>query len=109
MDDSEDEEATEKEDEKPTVVVLRSGDLTAEEAAKAEIEQKEREDRELIEKGKITFKSQKKRSTATEQDTDAQSNNKKAKKENSVSKSDSSRSSAKKSSLLSFDDEEEDE
>jgi hypothetical protein len=92
------------------VVVLRSGDLTAEEATKEEVELKEKEERELIEKGKIVFKSQKKRSQISDEpDGSDIANVKKVKKEDSGSstKSESSKDTAKKSSLLSFNDEDE--
>ncbi len=113
MDDSEDDEyADEKDDEKPTVVVLRTGDLTAEEATKEEIELKQKEEKELIEKGKIVFKPQKKRTTPS----DPPNNNdlassKKVKKEDLASndKGVESKNVAKKTSLLSFNDDEEDE
>lgn len=112
--DDDDEYAEEKEDEKPTVVVLRSGDLTAEEATKEEIELKKKEDQELIEKGKIVFKSQKKRTVPTEVPTsepaseESHSNSKKTRrKETSTSTpSEDSKPSVKKPSLLSFEDEE---
>ncbi|KAK4020070.1 hypothetical protein OUZ56_002066 [Daphnia magna] len=113
VDNSEDDEyPEEKEDEKPIVVVLRTGDLTAEEAEKEEVELKREEEKELIEKGKITFKPQKKRTNTSNLHSDNDlSNSKKTKKEDSVpsEKKESVQSSAKKSSLLSFCDEEEDE
>ncbi|XP_046447181.1 uncharacterized protein KIAA1143 homolog [Daphnia pulex] len=105
-----DEYAEEKEDEKPIVVVLRSGDLTAEEATKEEVELKEKEERELIEKGKIVFKPQKKRTQISDEPNGSEiANVKKVKKEDSGSstKSESSKDTAKKSSLLSFNDEDE--
>ncbi|XP_058466280.1 uncharacterized protein KIAA1143 homolog [Malaya genurostris] len=42
LEDSEDEDREEREDEKPQVVVLKNGDLTAEEAAKIEKEESEK-------------------------------------------------------------------
>ena len=60
--DSDEEGVEERDDEKPQVVVLKSGDLTQEEALVAEKLQKERDERELIESGKITFKPTNKRS-----------------------------------------------
>ena len=91
------------------VVVLRSGDLTAEEATKEEVELKEKEEKELIEKGKIAFKPQKKRTNISNQSTDINlANAKKMKKEtsDSRSKNESMKDSVKISSLLSFNAEE---
>ncbi|XP_065570713.1 uncharacterized protein KIAA1143 homolog isoform X3 [Artemia franciscana] len=42
-----DEDFEEKEDDKPTIVVLKSGDLTQEEAEKLEKDRKEKEGRQL--------------------------------------------------------------
>nr|CAH0111722.1 unnamed protein product [Daphnia galeata] len=110
QDDSENDEYVEdKEDEKPMVVVLRSGDLTAEEATKEEVELKDKEEKELIEKGKIAFKPQKKRTNISNQSTDINlTNGKKMKKEtsDSRSKNESMKDSVKISSLLSFNAEE---
>lgn len=90
-------------------MVLRSGDLTAEEATKEEIELKKKEDQEQIEKGKIVFKSQKKRTVPTSEPAsdESHSNSKKTRrKETSASTpSEDSKPSIKKPSLLSFDDE----
>ncbi len=85
-------------------MVLHSGDLTAEEAAKAEEIQKKKEEQELIEKGKIVFKPQKiKRPSA--QSSQADADTKKAKREESSSSRDVKNN--KKPSLLSFEDEDE--
>lgn len=107
MDDSEEnEDVDEKDDEKPTIVVLRSGDLTAEEATKEEIELKKKEEKELIEKGKIVFKPQKKRTAPLDQSaSDDLSHNKKVKRDANSSEDDR-KNPIKKSCLLSFDDDE---
>lgn len=105
FDDDSDEPIEEKEDEKPTVVVLKPGDLTADEATKEEKLQKEKEDKELIEQRKITFKTLKKRTSEKPKDGTSceASENKKIKKNSVISKTESVK---QKQSLLSFGDDE---
>jgi len=93
----EDEFPEDNNEEQPTVVVLKSGDLTAEEAKQEEERIREREDKELIESGKIIFKSAKKRNTEPEDKPIEES--KKPKKERSPGRI------VKTKCLLSFDDE----
>ena len=96
------EDRDDQDDEAPTVVVLKKGDLTAEEAAKERLKQvdKEEEDEEPPADGKIRFKQPKKRSAPEGEDKESSKASKKVqKKEVKVQKQ-----------LLSFgDDEEEDE
>lgn len=110
-DNSEDDDyLDEKEDEKPTIVVLRSGDLTAEEATKEEIELKKKEEKELIEKGKIMFKPQKKRTAQSDNSAnDDVSLSKKVKVKEDSSRNEESSQKPVKKSLLSFNNDEEDE
>ena len=77
-------------------MVLKSGDLTAEEAKKEEERIREREDKELIASGKVVFKSTKKRIAHSEEKSEDE--NKKLKKEHSTGKK------VKTKCLLSFDD-----
>lgn len=90
--------------------MLRSGDLTAEEVKREENHLKEQEEKQLIEEGKIVFRTSKKRAAKEEDPLDANVKGKKLKKEDSSLKSKDSKkhNSVKKSSLLSFQDEEED-
>jgi len=86
-------------------VVLHSGDLTAEEAAKAEEIQKKKEEQELIEKGKIVFKPQKIKRPSAQSSSQPDADPKKPKREETSSSRDVKNN--KKPSLLSFEDEDE--
>lgn len=86
------------------MVVLHTGHLTAEEANEEFVELKKKEEKELIETGKIVFKPQKKRSAPSEPASSSTKDgttteSKRNKKEDSDSKS-----KLKKPSLLSFDE-----
>ncbi|CAL1536523.1 unnamed protein product [Lymnaea stagnalis] len=102
--DGEDDDVPEKEDEQPIVVVLKSGDLTAEEA-ESELKQIDEGPARLDEK--ITFKKPTKRvKDTTDSSTDSSGDAKKQKE--SKKKKESTSKKTKNSSLLSFggDDEE---
>jgi len=93
------EDRDDRDDERPTVVVLKNGDLTEEEAenVKQAMEIKETEKSEEIPSdGRIMFKKPSKR-VNSDKDNDKDTNSKKKKKK-----------IEKVSSLLSFDEEEED-
>ncbi|XP_060580048.1 uncharacterized protein KIAA1143 homolog, partial [Ruditapes philippinarum] len=104
----EDEDRSDNEDEKPTIVVLKEGDLTAEEA---DLALKDDKDDDVDEKepsdGKITFKKPVKRQSETANEL-AVSSSKKTKEEKKTKKTSSSKE-VKNSSLLSFGDDEDDE
>ncbi|GFO24028.1 low quality protein: uncharacterized protein kiaa1143 homolog [Plakobranchus ocellatus] len=107
--DSEDEDAPEPEDEKPVVVVLKSGHLTEEEA-QAEQTKIDQGPARLDEK--IKFKKPTKRGaevTEESQTSLTEEDEAKKKKKNKLSKKSSSSKPKHNSSLLSFGDEEEDE
>ncbi|XP_005105734.1 uncharacterized protein KIAA1143 homolog [Aplysia californica] len=103
-DDEDEENVEEKEDEKPMVVVLKEGDLTAEEAT-SELKQIDEGPARLDEK--ITFKKPVKRTKEAAQDDEEEG------KTEDIKKKKPSKDSKKKKenkSLLSFgDDEEEDD
>nr|XP_033786333.1 uncharacterized protein KIAA1143 homolog [Geotrypetes seraphini]XP_033786334.1 uncharacterized protein KIAA1143 homolog [Geotrypetes seraphini]XP_033786335.1 uncharacterized protein KIAA1143 homolog [Geotrypetes seraphini] len=113
---ADDSDGSDKEDEQPQVVVLRKGDLTADEAAN--IKQKIKEDTKSDAEpepadGKIIFRKPVKRSSDEKYSGLTASSNKKKKQEEKRSHQDSagSQSSQKQvrnSSLLSFGDDEED-
>ncbi|XP_053402088.1 short transient receptor potential channel 4-associated protein-like isoform X2 [Mercenaria mercenaria] len=107
----EDEDRSDNEDEKPTIVVLKEGDLTPEEAELALKDEKTvTQDYDCEESepsdGKITFKKPTKRQGDTVNELNV-SSSKKQKDEKKKKKSSSKE--VKNSSLLSFDDEEEEE
>ena len=87
-----------RDDEKPTVVVMRKGDLTEEEASVEEAGLKLIEDAKKVAEGKISFK----KPTKREKDDSKDSEEPKKKKEKS------SKNVKQKKCLLSFDEEEED-
>ncbi|KAF0294325.1 uncharacterized protein FJT64_008026 [Amphibalanus amphitrite] len=97
-----DENQTDREDEKPTVVVLKPGDLTEQEAEEAkedgaqELDSAEEDDKPPAD-GKIRFKKPKKRSSD-----DAAEQEQKKKKASSSKK-------VKNASLLSFNEEDEED
>ncbi|XP_053688736.1 uncharacterized protein KIAA1143 homolog [Sabethes cyaneus] len=78
FDDSDDDSREEREDEKPQVVVLKTGDLTAEEAAKAE---KEESERPADLSKKIVFKSKKLKTNHDSDDTQSRKASKKKHRE----------------------------
>ncbi|CAG5127878.1 unnamed protein product [Candidula unifasciata] len=104
--DEEDEYAPEKEDEKPVVVVVKSGDLTAEEA---HAEQKLVEDGPARLDEKITFKKPVKRTKEPPEDTAETEDGKKKPKKPSDKGKQSSGKMTKNTNLLSFGDEDADE
>ena len=87
-----------RDDEKPTVVVMREGDLTEYEASEEEAGLKLIEEAKKVAEGKISFK----KPTKREKDDSKDSDEPKKKKEKS------SKNVKQKKSLLSFDEEEED-
>jgi len=92
------EDREDRDDEKPTIVVMKDGDLTEEEVkvVKAETKVKEVENEEIPADGRIRFKKPSKRESS-DKESDSDIKHKKKKKEK------------KASSLLSFGDEEEDD
>ncbi|XP_076112218.1 uncharacterized protein KIAA1143 homolog isoform X3 [Mytilus galloprovincialis] len=90
----EDDDSPEKDDEKPMVVVLKKGDLTADEANTEQKVLDSKADDEAIADGKITFKKPEKRSS--ESTSDGKITFKKPEKRSSESTSDLNTSSAKK-------------
>ncbi|XP_059477940.1 uncharacterized protein KIAA1143 homolog [Neocloeon triangulifer] len=98
-----------RDDESPTIVVLKKGDLTAEEA-KLEVEKKQKiEDQTPADLGgRIMFKKPEKRSTETPSSSKDNLDSKKAKIDKKKDKGKSSKSVKNDKKLLSFDDEEED-
>lgn len=101
-----DDTGSDLEDEKPSIVVLKKGDLTAEEVEDLKKQGKsfefedepEEKEEEPPADGRILFKKPKKRSSSSEEDSE-----KKKKHKKSESKK------VKNKSLLSFDEEEEDD
>ncbi|XP_069108100.1 uncharacterized protein KIAA1143 homolog [Argopecten irradians] len=107
--DDDDDDRPEEDDEKPVVVVTRPGDLTAEQAEVAEIEQSKEEEEKAIRDGKITFKRPEKRLSAETNLSDLNPTTSKKKKDSDQKKKSSSKK-VKNSKLLSFgEDDEEDE
>ncbi|XP_056376566.1 uncharacterized protein KIAA1143 homolog [Hyla sarda] len=108
MDDS---DGSDKEDELPQVVVLKKGDLSAEEVINIKEQLKSSKDEKPAPAdGKILFKKPEKRSTS-DKFTGINASSSKKKKNESNKESTSAQSSQKQvrnTSLLSFDDEEED-
>ncbi|MCJ8728152.1 hypothetical protein PDJAM_G00000970 [Pangasius djambal] len=100
---------SDREDEMPQVVVLKTGDLTAQEALqlKKEIKDSKKDDPPPAD-GKILFKKPAKRSSDKFEGITASSNSKKKKSENEEKKKESG-VKVKNSSLLSFGDDEEEE
>ncbi|XP_066289800.1 uncharacterized protein KIAA1143 homolog isoform X1 [Branchiostoma lanceolatum] len=96
-----------REDEKPTVVVLGTGDLTQEEADRWGEEKEKKDEETAIAEGKITFKKPVKRSAEEKSNLDASTSTKKRKDDKSDKKSKMKK--VKNSSLLSFGDDEEEE
>ncbi|XP_029445556.1 uncharacterized protein KIAA1143 homolog [Rhinatrema bivittatum] len=113
---ADDSDGSDKEDEQPQVVVLKKGDLTADEVA--EIKQKIKEDTKSDPEpapadGKIVFKKPAKRSSEEKYSGLTASSNKKKKQEEKrasrdIASSQSTPKQVRNSSLLSFDEEEED-
>uniref|UniRef100_A0A0B6Y8J8 DUF4604 domain-containing protein n=1 Tax=Arion vulgaris TaxID=1028688 RepID=A0A0B6Y8J8_9EUPU len=102
--DEEDDGAPEAEEEKPIVVVIKSGDLTAEEA---DVEQKQIDEGPAKLDEKITFKKPIKRSKETaEASTESTVVDKKQKRGNEKKGAKSLTKRTKNTSLLSFGDEE---
>ncbi|XP_052060683.1 uncharacterized protein KIAA1143 homolog [Mytilus californianus] len=102
----EDDDSPEKDDEKPMVVVLKKGDLTADEANNEQKALDSKADDEAIADGKITFKKPEKRSSESTSDLNTSSAKKKKDSIKSL-KSNSKKVNDKK--LLSFGDEEEED
>ncbi|XP_028673685.1 uncharacterized protein KIAA1143 homolog [Erpetoichthys calabaricus] len=104
---------SDREDEQPQVVVLKKGDLSAEEvmAIKQEIKKGSDQEDPIPAGGKIMFKKPEKRSSDTKfQGISASSvKKKKEEKESSHPRKESSQKSVKNSSLLSFGNDEEEE
>ncbi|KAL1376726.1 hypothetical protein pipiens_004309 [Culex pipiens pipiens] len=94
LEDSDDDEREDREDEKPQIVVVKDGDLTAEEAAVA---QKEEEEKPADLNQKIVFKSKKGKAGASLDDVQVLDRKAKKKKEKEAK------------SKLSFDDDDEEE
>lgn len=89
-----------RDDEKPTVVVMREGDLTEQEANVEEECLKILEDEKKVEEGKISFKKPTKREKEKDDSKDSEEPKKKKEK--------SSKNKIQKKCLLSFDEEDED-
>ncbi|KAK6184199.1 hypothetical protein SNE40_006713 [Patella caerulea] len=105
----EDEESTgNKDDEKPTVVVLKNGDLTSEEAEQLQLQIDKEEPAHNI-GDKIVFKQPKKRQAEEEGDDSGEQVKKSGKTKGSKNKQKSKEKKQKKNNLLSFDEEEEDD
>ncbi|KAK6190168.1 hypothetical protein SNE40_002094 [Patella caerulea] len=106
----EDEESTgNKDDEKPTVVVLKNGDLTSEEAEQLQLQIDKEEPAHTI-GDKIVFKQPKKRQAEEEgEDISGEQVKKSGKTKGNKNKQKSKEKKQKKNSLLSFDEEEEDD
>ncbi|CAI9159428.1 unnamed protein product [Rangifer tarandus platyrhynchus] len=112
----EDGDHSDKEDEQPQVVVLKKGDLSAEEVMKikAEIKAAKADEEPASADGRIMYRKPVKRSSDEKYSgLSASSKKKKAKEEDEINKQDSvkknSQKQIKNSSLLSFDNEDEDE
>ncbi|XP_076470096.1 uncharacterized protein KIAA1143 homolog [Babylonia areolata] len=112
-DDDEDEDRSDTEEEKPVVVVLKPGDLTAEEASEADQLQKKVEEEAAIRDGKITFKKPVKKTEGTPSEEPAPDSAPKPAKDKGKSKDKDKKKKDKEQkkahSLLSFGDEEEEE
>ncbi|XP_064640435.1 uncharacterized protein KIAA1143 homolog [Lineus longissimus] len=116
-DDDSDEDRPDAEDEKPQIVVLKKGDMTAEEVEKMEKEEEKEgnsfeidvgleEPNDAPKDGKITFKKPTKRSS--DESSDLVTSSFKKKKEEKTKEQNTSKAT-KNSSLLSFGDDEEEE
>ncbi|KAF4024106.1 hypothetical protein G4228_015877 [Cervus hanglu yarkandensis] len=112
----EDGDHSDKEDEQPQVVVLKKGDLSAEEVMKikAEIKAAKADEEPASADGRIMYRKPVKRSSDEKYSgLSASSKKKKAKEEDEINKQDSvkknSQKQIKNSSLLSFDNEDENE
>ncbi|ODM94213.1 hypothetical protein Ocin01_12466, partial [Orchesella cincta] len=97
------EDEQDKDDERPTVVVLKSGDLTAEEAEKLGVfvEEKDEDDAEDS-SGRVMFKKPAKRPLEPSKEDAEKIRSKLEKRESSMKK-------VNNKTLLSFDDEEDDD
>jgi len=89
-----------RDDEKPTIVVMKNGDLTEEEAKEEETLLLKLEDEKKVAEGKIEFKKPVKRDNDADKKDSDEPKRKKDKKESRKEK---------KKSLLSFDEDEEEE
>ncbi|KAK7114605.1 uncharacterized protein KIAA1143 homolog [Littorina saxatilis] len=108
--DYEEDDRSDTEEEKPVVVVLKAGDLTAEEVSEEDQFKKLIEEEEAIRDGKITFKKPEKKGEETPADTPEADDQTKPVKDKGKNKDKKKKDKEKKkSSLLSFDDEEEEE
>ncbi|MBZ3882420.1 hypothetical protein SUZIE_167860 [Sciurus carolinensis] len=111
----EDADHSDKEDEKPQVVVLKKGDLTAEEVMKikAEIKAAKTDEEPASADGRIMYRKPVKRPSSEKYSGLTASSKKKMTNEDKVNKQDSvkknSQKQIKNTSLLSFDNEEENE
>ncbi|TSQ69476.1 hypothetical protein Baya_11265 [Bagarius yarrelli] len=105
----EDSGGSDREDELPQVVVLKKGDLTAEEAMhlKNKITDSDKDEQPPVD-GKILFKKPTKRSSDKSEGITARSNSKKKRNDEKEKKKESG-VKVKNSSLLSFDDDDEEE
>ncbi|CAL1610472.1 unnamed protein product [Knipowitschia caucasica] len=111
-----DDSGSDREDEQPQVVVLKSGDLSAEEAKEIKDQTQGTKDDEKPADGKIVFKKPAKRSSEKFQGITASSSKKKknvkekeVEEKEEAEKKESSGKKVKNNSLLSFGDEDEDE
>ncbi|VDI62367.1 Hypothetical predicted protein [Mytilus galloprovincialis] len=102
----EDDDSPEKDDEKPMVVVLKKGDLTADEANTEQKVLDSKADDEAIADGKITFKKPEKRSSESTSDLNTRSAKK---KKDSIKALQSNSKKVKDKKLLSFGDEEDED
>ncbi|MEE6465804.1 hypothetical protein FKM82_006704, partial [Ascaphus truei] len=109
---ADDSDASDKEDEQPQVVVLRKGDLSAEEVGsiKQQIKEISKDEEAAPADGKILFKKPEKRSSSDKFPGINASSSKKKKQEEKTDSSSSkpTHKQVRNSSLLSFDDDEED-
>lgn len=92
--------STDRDDEKPTIVVMKNGDLTEEEAKEEETLLLKLEDEKKVAEGKIEFKKPVKRDNDADKKDSDEPKRKKDKKESRKEK---------KKNLLSFDEDEEEE
>lgn len=92
--------SSDRDDEKPTIVVMKNGDLTEEEAKEEETLLLKLEDEKKVAEGKIEFKKPVKRDNDADKKDSDEPKRKKDKKESRKEK---------KKSLLSFDEDEEEE
>ena len=90
-----------RDDEQPQIVVMKDGDLTAEEAKEEETIQMKMEDEKKVAEGKIAFKKPTKREK-DEKEGESKDEPKRKKDKSEVKK-------VKQKSLLSFDEDEEEE